>query len=178
METRERVPDRAWYVIHTYSGYENKVKMNLEKKIESQGLQNEIFNVVVPLEDEVELKDGKERIVKRKVFPGYVLVDMIVNNRSWYVVRNTQGVTGFVGTEKDPVPLDDAEAKRILEACGEPFRRTRRRFEVGSRVVVIDGWFKDKEGEVEEIDDEKSRLKVKLADGTNLDLNYAAVKPL
>jgi transcriptional antiterminator NusG len=90
--------ERQWYVIHTYSGYENKVKANLERKIQSMGMQTEIFQVLVPMEDEVEIKDGKRKVTKKKIFPGYVLVEMIVNDRTWYVVRNTPGVTGFVGS--------------------------------------------------------------------------------
>ena len=98
---------RAWYVVHTYSGYENKVKVNLEKKVASQNLGNVIFDIVVPMHTETEVKEGKKKNVQRKVFPGYVLVNMIVNNYSWYVVRNTQGVTGFVGSEKEPIPLTE-----------------------------------------------------------------------
>ena len=119
MDLRQDNPGRAWYVIHTYSGYENKVKANLERLIHTANMGNMIFNVVVPVEDEVEIKDGKKKVVPRKVFPGYVLVDMIVDEHSWYVVRNTTGVTGFVGSEKHPIPLTDAEAKRILKSMGE-----------------------------------------------------------
>jgi len=96
--------EKNWYVIHTYSGYENKVKANLERKVRSMAMENEIFRVMVPMEDEVEIKDGKKKISKKKVFPGYVLVEMIVNDRSWYVVRNTPGVTGFVGSGTKPIP--------------------------------------------------------------------------
>ena len=116
MDLRQDNPGRAWYVIHTYSGYENKVKANLERLIHTANMGNMIFNVVVPVEDEVEIK---KKVVPRKVFPGYVLVDMIVDEHSWYVVRNTTGVTGFVGSEKHPIPLTDAEAKRILKSMGE-----------------------------------------------------------
>jgi len=110
--------DKKWYVIHTYSGYENKVKANLEKKVHSMGMENEIFRVLVPMEDEVEYKDGKKKISKKKVFPGYVLVEMTVNDRSWYVVRNTPGVTGFVGSGSKPIPLTQAESKNILKSMG------------------------------------------------------------
>ena len=102
---RQANPHRAWYVIHTYSGYENKVKANLERLMHSASMSEMIFNVVVPVENEIEMKDGKEKVVPRKVFPGYVLVDMIVDEHSWYVVRNTTGVTGFVGSEKHPIPV-------------------------------------------------------------------------
>jgi len=107
---RQANPHRAWYVIHTYSGYENKVKANLERLMHSASMSEMIFNVVVPVENEIEMKDGKEKVVPRKVFPGYVLVDMIVDEHSWYVVRNTTGVTGFVGSEKHPIPLTAEEA--------------------------------------------------------------------
>ena len=105
----EEKQEKRWYVIHTYSGYENKVSANLERKVHSLGMENEIFRIVIPMENEVEIKDGKKRSVQRKVFPGYVLVEMIVNDRSWYAVRNTPGVTGFVGSGSKPIPLTDDE---------------------------------------------------------------------
>ena len=110
--------ERQWYVIHTYSGYENKVKANLERKIQSMGMQTEIFQVLVPMEDEVEIKDGKRKVTKKKIFPGYDLVEMIVNDRTWYVVRNTPGVTGFVGSGSKAIPLSPLELKPILRAMG------------------------------------------------------------
>ena len=110
--------ERQWYVIHTYSGYENKVKANLERKIQSMGMQTEIFQVLVPMEDEVEIKDGKRKVTKKKIFPGYVLVEMIVNDRTWYVVRNTPGVTGFVGSGSKAIPRSQRERKRIRRARG------------------------------------------------------------
>ena len=110
--------ERQWYVIHTYSGYENKVKANLERKIQSMGMQTEIFQVLVPMEDEVEIKDGKRKVTKKKIFPGYVLVEMIVNDRTWYVVRNTPGVTSFVGSGSKAIPLNQLELKPILRAMG------------------------------------------------------------
>lgn len=165
---------RAWYVIHTYSGYENKVKANLESKIASQGLGDEIFNVVVPVEDEKEIKDGKEKITKKKIFPGYVLVEMIVNNRSWYVVRNTQGVTGFVGSEKEPIPLSDEEAERIMRSVGGTTRPVVD-IEVGDKVQIREGWFKEYVGTVTEVDVEKSRLKV-LVGETAVELAFGDVE--
>ncbi len=167
MELSSRDAGRRWYVIHTYSGYENKVKVNLEKKIESQNLQDKIFNVVIPLENDVEEVDGKERVVKRKLFPGYVLVDMIVDNYSWYIVRNTEGVTGFVGTEKDPIPLSDEEAQKILSGTmGEVA------FAVGDRVTVTDDWFEGKSGVIVEINAAEARAKVEI-DGKPVDLEFA-----
>ena len=110
--------EKKWYVIHTYSGYENKVKANLERKIHSMGMEDKIFNVIVPVEKETEKRNGKEKVVERKIFPGYVLLEMIVDERSWYIVRNTPGVTGFVGSNTKPVPLTEEEANRILKAMG------------------------------------------------------------
>lgn len=107
---------KHWYVIHTYSGYENKVTANLENKIHSLGMEDQIFRVLVPMQNEVDMKDDKKKVVSRKVFPGYVLVEMIVNDKSWYAVRNTPGVTGFVGSGTKPIPLTDKEVERILGA--------------------------------------------------------------
>lgn len=164
MDLRQDNPGRAWYVIHTYSGYENKVKANLERLIHTANMGNMIFNVVVPVEDEVEIKDGKKKVVPRKVFPGYVLVDMIVDEHSWYVVRNTTGVTGFVGSEKHPIPLTDAEAKRILKSMGEEEEhKPELNVAVGDVVRINSGVFENYTGTVSEIDTEKraSRLSSK-----------------
>lgn len=156
MDLRQDNPGRAWYVIHTYSGYENKVKANLERLIHTANMGNMIFNVVVPVEDEVEIKDGKKKVVPRKVFPGYVLVDMIVDEHSWYVVRNTTGVTGFVGSEKHPIPLTDAEAKRILKSMGEEEEhKPELNVAVGDVVRINSGVFENYTGTVSEIDTEK-----------------------
>ena len=110
--------EKRWYVIHTYSGYENKVSANLERKVHSLGMEMKFSVIVIPMENEVEVKDGKKRSVQRKVFPGYVLVEMIVNDRSWYAVRNTPGVTGFVGSGTKPIPLTDEEVKQIMRSMG------------------------------------------------------------
>lgn len=156
MDLRQDNPGRAWYVIHTYSGYENKVKANLERLIHTANMGNMIFNVVVPVEDEVEIKDGKKKVVPRKVFPGYVLVDMIVDEHSWYVVRNTTGVTGFVGSEKHPIPLTDAEAKRILKSMGEEQEhKPELDVAVGDVVRINSGVFENYTGTVSEIDTER-----------------------
>ncbi len=171
MEEKEKDSLRAWYVIHTYSGYENKVKANLERKVASQGLSNVIFNVVVPMEDETEEKDGKTKVVQRKVFPGYVLVEMIVNNYSWYVVRNTQGVTGFVGSEKDPIPLTEEEARRILGTAGSREKKKQLDVAVGDAVRITSGGFEDYTAKVTAIDEEKCRLKV-LVGETPVELDF------
>lgn len=149
-----------WYVVHTYSGYENKVKANLERKVHSMGMEDEIFNVVVPMEDEAEVKDGKKKITKKKVFPGYALVEMIVNDRSWYVVRNTPGVTGFVGSGTKPIPLTDAEVKRILRSMGVEESRPVLDIEKGQTVHINSGAFENFAATVAEVDAEKGKLKV------------------
>ena len=132
--------DKKWYVIHTYSGYENKVKTTLELKVQSMGLQDVISRILVPLEDEIDEKDGVKKVVKRKIFPGYVLVEMEVNDRSWYVVRNTPGVTGFVGSATKPVPLSDSEVEHILKSQGLDKKPTINvDVEVGETVRITSG---------------------------------------
>ena len=152
--------DKKWYVIHTYSGYENKVMATLERKVKSMGLENVINHILVPMEDEVDIKDGKKRTVKRKIFPGYVLVEMEVNDRSWYVVRNTPGVTGFVGSATKPIPLEPDEVKRILKSQGldnEP--RPRISVEMGEQVRITAGPFENFIATITEINDEKGTVK-------------------
>ncbi len=160
-QSEPKGPQKHWYVIHTYSGYENKVKANLERKIRSMGLEDKIFNVVVPMDDDVELQNGRKKIIKRKVFPGYVLVEMIVDDQSWYVVRNTPGVTGFVGSESTkPIPLSESEVQNILRPEGET---TRRRpaldIEPGQQVLINSGAFESQPATVTEVDRERGRLK-------------------
>jgi transcriptional antiterminator NusG len=168
-------PRLCWYVIHTYSGYENKVKANLERLIHTAGMEKMIFNVVVPVEEEVEIKEnGQKKVVPHKVFPGYVLVDMIVDERSWYVVRNTTGVTGFVGSEKHPIPLTDAEAQRILKSTDETELKPEIKFEVGDVVRINSGVFENYTGTITSIDTEKCRLKV-LVEETPIELDYKQV---
>ena len=152
--------EKNWYVIHTYSGYENKVKANLERKVHSMGMEDEIYRILVPMEDEVETKDGKKKVTKEKIFPGYVLVEMIVNDRSWYVVRNTPGVTGFVGSGTKPIPLTDAEVKRILKAMGYEEIKPSIDVEVGQVVRIISGPFENWTATVTEINSERGKLKV------------------
>ena len=174
----ERISDRAWYVVHTFSGYENKVKATLEKKIAAQGLEDVIFDVIVPMHDESEFKEGKRRVVKKKVFPGYVLVDMIVNNNSWFVVRNTQGVTGFVGSEKDPIPLSKEEADRIMNELVDG-RATDDTidFHVNDKVRIIDGIFENRVAIIKGIDAEKQRLKV-LVEDMPVDLDVKQIEKI
>lgn len=152
--------EKRWYVIHTYSGYENKVSANLERKVHSLGMENEIFRIVIPMENEVEVKDGKKRSVQRKVFPGYVLVEMIVNDRSWYAVRNTPGVTGFVGSGTKPIPLTDEEVRQIMHSMGVEENRPKIDFQLQQTVRLKTGPFADCVGKVAEINNEKGKLKV------------------
>ena len=153
---------KKWFVIHTYSGYENKVKANLERRIHSMGMQDKIFRVLVPMEDEVEFKDGKRKITPKKVFPGYVLVEMDMDDQSWYVVRNTSGVTGFVGSPgagEKPVPLQDKEVKTILKQMGIETPKLKIDFKKGDRVKVTSGPFFDFTGIVDEIQPEKEKVR-------------------
>lgn len=153
--------EKHWYVIHTYSGYENKVSANLERKVHSLGMENEIFRIVIPMEKEVELnKDGKKRVVERKVFPGYVLVEMIVNDRSWYAVRNTPGVTGFVGSGTKPIPLTDEEVRQIMASMGVEEARAHIDFQLQQLVRLKSGPFADQVGKIAEINEERGKLKV------------------
>jgi transcriptional antiterminator NusG len=151
---------RQWYVIHTYSGYENKVRTNLEHRIDSMGVQDKIFQVVIPTEEEVEIKDGQRRTVQKKVFPGYVLVEMVISDDSWYVVRNTPGVTGFVGSGTRPTALEDAEVKAILKQMEMEAPKVKVSFSKGERVKVVDGPFTDFIGVVDEINPERGKVKV------------------
>jgi transcriptional antiterminator NusG len=169
---------RAWYVVHTFSGYENKVKANLDKKVIAQDLGDVIFDVVVPMREESEFKDGKRRVVKKKLIPGYVMVDMIVNNYSWFVVRNTNGVTGFVGSEKEPIPLTYDEARRILIELSEarpedvPIE-----FEVNDRVRIISGLFENRVAVVKEIDVARRRVKV-LVENAPVELDVSELEKI
>lgn len=173
--------EKEWYVIHTYAGYENKVKANLEKRVESMNMEEAIFRVVVPMENEVVIKDGKRKITPRKVYPGYVLVEMYLNDVSWYVVRNTPGVTGFVGTGAKPVPLQPEEAKLILEQMGYMENRIKVNFSVGESVRVIDGPFENFAGVIREISAERGKLKVGISfinRETLVELEFSQVEKL
>ena len=155
--------EKEWYVIHTYAGYENKVKANLEKRVESMNMEENIFRVVVPMENEVLIKGGKRKITPRKVYPGYVLVEMNLTDTSWYVVRNTPGVTGFVGTGAKPVPLHPEEAEKILEQMGYMEDRIKVNFSIGESVRIIEGPFEDFAGVIQEIFPEKGKLRIALS---------------
>ena len=151
---------KQWYVIHTYSGYENKVKANLEHRIESMGVEDQIFQVLVPMEEEIEIKNGQRMTVNKKVFPGYVLVEMSMTDESWYVVRNTPGVTSFVGSGNRPTPLVEAEVKKILKQMGVEAPKFKLQFTKGQSVRVKDGPFAEFIGTVDEVNPEKNKVKV------------------
>lgn len=151
---------RAWYVVHSYSGYENKVQKNLRSRIESMGMQDFIFGVVVPTEEVVELRDGARRTVERRIFPGYILVDMIMTDESWFVVRNTPGVTGFVGSGGQPIALSDGEAESILKRMEEEAPKVQVSFQVGDAVRIVDGPFTDFLGTVDSLNVDKGKVRV------------------
>lgn len=151
---------RSWYVIHCYSGYENKVRHNLEQRIETMGMKDKIFDVVIPTQEEIEVRDGKRRTVERHVFPGYVLVNMVLSEESWYVVRNTPGVTGFVGMGNSPTALRPEEVSQILRRMEAEAPHIMVTFRPGERVRIVDGPFNDFRGSVAEIDMERSKVRV------------------
>ncbi len=151
---------RNWYVVHCYSGYENKVRHNLEQRIESMGMKDMIFDVVVPTEEEIEVKEGKRRTVERRVFPGYILVNMMMTEESWYVVRNTPGVTSFVGQGNTPLPLRPEEVAQIVKRMEAEAPRIKVTFRQGERVRIVDGPFNDFRGTVAEIDMERAKVRV------------------
>ncbi len=150
----------AWYVVHSYSGYENKVKKNLEHRIVSMGMEDRIFQVVVPTEEEVELRDGQRRTTERRVFPGYILVEMLMDDDTWYVVRNTPGVTDFVRTGEKPVPLREEEVDRIIRRMEADAPRIKVSFKTGQKVRIIEGPFEDFMGTVDAIDTDHGRVRV------------------
>ena len=151
---------KQWYVIHTYSGYENKVKANLEHRIESMGVEDQIFQVLVPMEEEIEIRNGQRQTVNRKVFPGYVLVEMAMSDESWYVVRNTPGVTSFVGSGNRPLPLEENEVKKILKQMGVETPKFKVQYSKGQSVRVKDGPFAEFIGTVDEVNPERNKVKV------------------
>jgi transcriptional antiterminator NusG len=180
--TMEEKNERRWYVIHTYSGYENKVKSSLEHRAETMDLKDHIFQVVVPTEEEVEIKDSRKVSTIRKVFPGYVLVEMILTDKSWYVVRNTSGVTGFVGTDnKQPVPLTDSEVKSILKQMKSETPKLKLAFAPGQSVKIKEGPFADFLGVVDELNVEKQKVKVLVSffgRETPVELDFSQVEKL
>jgi len=176
--------EKNWYVVHTYSGYENKVKTNLEKRVESMGMQDKIFRVVVPEETETDIKNGKRKTTKKKVFPGYVLVEMVMTDDSWYVVRNTPGVTGFVGSSgagSKPTPLMEEEVKMILKRMGMPLAEVEVDYEVNESVRIKEGPFANFTGKIEAIDLDKQKVKL-LVDmfgrETRMELEFSQIEKI
>ena len=162
-----------WYVVHTYSGYENKVKVDIEKTIENRNLQDQILEVSVPMQEVIEVKNGANKQVAKKMFPGYVLINMVMNDDTWYVVRNTRGVTGFVGPGSKPVPLTEEEM------AGLGFKETD--FEVGDTVVVTTGAWKDTVGVIESINEERQTLTIRVelfGRETPVELNFTEIKKM
>ena len=159
-EDKARDSNPQWYVIHTYSGYEDQVSESLKQRIESLDMKDKIFDVVVPKEKQIEIKGGKRKKVEKKIFPGYIMVKMIMTKNSWYVVRNTPNVTGFIGTGTDPVPISEEEVESILKRMGVEEPKYKIDLEKGEPVKITDGPFKDMEAMVSEIDQEKGKIKV------------------
>lgn len=173
--------DRRWYVVHCYSGYENKVRHNLEQRIDTMNMQSAIFDIIVPTEEEIEVRDGKRKTFERRVFPGYVLVQMAISEESWFVVRNTPGVTGFVGLGTLPTPLPDKEVLRILKRMEADSPRVMVSYKVGQKVRIIDGPFNDFMGTVNELDSERSKVRVMVSffgRETPIELDFLQVEKL
>ena len=151
---------RSWYVLHTYSGYEDNVARNLKQRIESMDMQEFIFDVMVPIEKKIKIKAGKRTVIEERIYPGYVLVDMIVTDASWYVVRNTPNVTGFIGLGTTPTPVDPKEIEMLKKRMGVDEPKYKIDVKIGDVVKIIDGPFKEFDGKVNEVDEEKGRVKV------------------
>lgn len=160
LEEDDKNANRQWFVVHCYSGQENKVRHAIEQRIETMGMQDKIFDVVVPTEEEIEVKEGKRRKIERRVFPGYILVQMIMDEDSWYVVRNTPGVTGFVGMGNEPTPLRPEEVNQIMRRMEAEAPKIKVTFRPGQKVRIIDGPFNEFIGTVGDIDMEKAKVRV------------------
>jgi len=163
MSKQQLHEDRNWYVIHTYAGYENAVMRNLKQRIESLGMEDKIFNVIVPTEKKIKIKGGKRVEEEEKIYPGYILVDMIVTDDSWFVVRNTPRVTGFVGSGVYPVPIDKKEVDELFGRMNAHNVKHKIDLSSGDAVTIVDGPFKDLEGKVSEVDEERGKVKVLVA---------------
>jgi transcriptional antiterminator NusG len=156
----ERDPNRRWYVVHCYSGHENKVKHAVLQRIQTMGMQDKIFDVLIPTAEEIEVKEGKQKKIEKRVFPGYILVEMIMDEDSWYVVRNTTGVTGFVGMGTEPTPLSEDEVKHIMRRMESEVPVVKVNFKVGQRVRIVSGPFNDIIGVVSDIYPERNKVRV------------------
>lgn len=172
---------KQWYVLHTYSGYEDTVAHNLKQRIESLGMEDKIFNVLVPKEKKIKIRNGKRKVVEEKIYPGYVLVEMIVSDDSWYVVRNTPRVTGFVGSGTTPVPVSEEEINYLKKRMGVEEPKYKIDVVLGDAVKITDGPFKDFDGKVSEIDEVKGKIKVLVnmfGRETPVELDFLQVKKL
>jgi len=159
--SKQRLPQQKnWYVIHTYSGYEDAVARNLKQRIESLGMEDKIFNVVVPKEKKIKIKNGKRRVVEEKIYPGYVIVEMIVTDDSWYVVRNTPNVTGFVGAGTTPIPVSPQEIDNLKKRMGVEEPKFKIDVKINDPIKITDGPFKDFDGKISEVDEERGKVKV------------------
>ena len=172
---------RNWYVIHTYAGYENAVMRNLKQRIESLGMEDKIFNVIVPTEKKIKIKGGKRVEEEEKIYPGYILVDMVVTDDSWFVVRNTPRVTGFVGSGVYPVPIDKKEIDELFKRMDSGNIKHKIDLSVNDAVIIVDGPFKDLDGKVSEVDEERGKVKVLVAmfgRETPVELDFLQVKKI
>ncbi|MCU0660206.1 MAG: transcription termination/antitermination protein NusG [Candidatus Pacebacteria bacterium] len=181
MSKQETTGARNWYAIHTYAGYENAVLRNLKQRIDSLGMNDKIFNVVVPTEKKIKIKGGKRTESEEKIYPGYVLVDMVVTDDSWYVVRNTPRVTGFVGAGVNPVPLAKEEVDFLFKRMEHDTAKHNIELEVGETIIINDGPFKDLEGKVDEVDSDRGKVKVLVSmfgRETPVELDFLQVRKL
>ncbi|MFH0779913.1 MAG: transcription termination/antitermination protein NusG [Parcubacteria group bacterium] len=172
---------KRWYVIHTYSGYEENVSDNLKQRIESMDMEGKIFNILIPTEKKIKIKNGKRKIVTEKIFPGYVFVEMIVDDNSWYVVRNTPSVTGFIGTSTIPTPVSDEEIKTLQRRMGVEEPKYSIDVSLDAPVKIVDGPFKNFEGKIAAIDEERGKVKVLVSmfgRETPVELDYLQVKKI
>jgi len=179
MAKQHSTGERRWYAIHTYAGYENAVARNLRQRIDSLGMTDQIFDVVVPTEKKIKVKGGKRVTEEERIYPGYVLVEMIVNDESWYVVRNTPRVTGFVGSGTQPVPLSEEEFKQLMKRMKDDTPKHKVDLSLDDMVIIIDGPFKELEGKVGEIDEERGKVKVLVSmfgRETPVELDFLQVK--
>ncbi len=178
---KEVSQEKRWYVIHTYSGYEEAVANNLEQRKESFGVADKIFEIIVPKEKKIRIRDGKRKEVEEKLYPGYVLVEMIVTDESWYVVRNTPNVSGFVGAGTTPIPLSEEEVSVLMKRIKEEVPQYKINVEEGDMVKITDGPFKDFDGKVSEVDKEKGKVKVLVnmfGRDTSVELDSLQIKKL
>ena len=181
MANQNETIGKRWYAIHTYSGYEENVSRNLKQRIESLDMEDKIFDILIPMETKVKIKNGKRKTVKEKIFPGYVMVCMLVTDASWYVVRNTPNVTGFIGTGVIPTPIDDKEIEELQKRMGVEEPTFNVDVEIGETVKIVDGPFKDFEGKVSEVDQARGKIKVAISmfgRETPVELDFLQIKKM